>query len=297
MIPDWIRPRAERFRFLPAEQAARGSLPWIVALMVALAVLGMAAGISLVSGVGVMKDGLAQRFTVQIVEPNPDIRADKVAATVAALEGRDGISRIRVLETAELRKLLEPWLGSGNVGEDLPLPAMIDAEAESPALLNQVAASLERDVDGARVDDHAGWLAPVARLAWVLAIVALAAALLLTAAMAAIIVLGVRAGLTRHAETVDVLHLIGAEDRVITQLFQYRFGMVAALGAVTGFLVALLLIFAIGRLITALGSGLVAAAGLPWWGWVMVVMVPVVAVMLSTITARITVERSLADVL
>ena len=130
------------------------------------------------------------------------------------------------LTREELRSLLEPWLGTGNVGEDLPLPAMIDARAGEAVDLDSLSARLSAGVEGARLDDHAGWLAPVSRVAGALAAVALIAAALVAAATAAIVVLGVRAGLGRHRETIDVLHLMGAEDRHISALFQYRFAMI-----------------------------------------------------------------------
>ncbi|MBV7255663.1 hypothetical protein KCG44_02555 [Pacificimonas sp. WHA3] len=297
MIPERYQPRAERFHFLPREKVTGGTLPWIVALMVLLAVLGLAAGVSLASGVWSMGAGLESGFTVQIVEPNPDLKADKVAAVTAILEDDTEISGIRVLSDADLTALVEPWLGTGNVGEDLPLPAMIDAEAANDRALARVRQQLDASVESARIDDHARWLAPIGKLAWVLAISALTAALLVLAAMAAIVVLSVRAGLGRHAETINVLHLIGAEDSVITHLFEYRFAVTAALGAAVGFLIAMALFLIIDGLLAGVSSGLAALAGLPWWGWILVLLVPVIAVLLSVITARITVERALKKAL
>ncbi|MGB3722528.1 MAG: FtsX-like permease family protein [Pacificimonas sp.] len=297
MIPESLQPRAERFRFLPPEKAAAGALPWIIALMVLLAVLGLAAGLALASGVGVMNEGLSRSFTVQIVEANPDLMAGRVSEAEAILSRTDGISDIERLTEAELRGLLEPWLGTGNVGEDLPLPAMIDAEASEAVDLEALSARLSAEIEGARLDDHAGWLAPVSRVAWALASVALIAALLVAVATSAIVVLGVRAGLGRHRETIDVLHLMGAEDRHISALFQYRFAMIACLGAAIGFGAGLIVLVVVGGLIGTIGGGLAGAAGLPWWGWIAVVAAPFGAVLLAMSTARITVERSLKDAL
>ncbi len=297
MIPESLQPRAERFRFLPQEKVASSALPWIIALMVLLAVLGLATGLSLASGVGVLDEGLSRSFTVQIVEPNPDEMTRKVDAAETLLAKTEGISDIDRLSEDRLRGLLEPWLGTGNVGEDLPLPMMIDAKAAEGVDIDALGVRLAREIEGARLDDHASWLAPVGRVAWALATVALIAALLVAVATAAIVILGVRAGLGRHRETIDVLHLMGAEDRHISALFQYRFAMIACLGAAIGFGLGLIVLIVVGQLIGAVGGGLAGAAGLPWWGWMIICAVPFGAVLLSMSTARITVENTLKDVL
>ncbi|MEM8826315.1 MAG: cell division protein [Pseudomonadota bacterium] len=302
MIPASIQPRAERYHFLPDERVAASALPWIVALMVLLATLGLTVGATLIASVDALDRQLGRSFTVQIVEPDPAVKVEKVEAVRALLTAETGIGGVEILGDAELAGLLEPWLGAaisddGTLGDDLPLPAMIDAEAADDVDLDALAERLADGIPGARLDDHADWLAPIGRLAAVLAGVALAAALLVAVATSAIIVLGVRAGLGRHGETIDVLHLIGAEDRSIAALFQYRFGVVALLGALVGTAIAVLVILIVGALIGAVGGGLIGSATLPWWGWLLVLAVPIGAVLMAMTTARVTVERSLSGTL
>ncbi|MGB7405914.1 MAG: cell division protein, partial [Pacificimonas sp.] len=76
-----------------------------------------------------------------------------------------------------------------------------------------------------------------------------------------------------------------------------RFAVIAALGTAIGFLVGLVIIVVIGGLLGSVGNGLMAGVGLPWWGWTLLVSIPIAAILLTVATARITVERRLANVL
>ena len=289
----FLQPRAERYRYLPRERTARTALPWIVALMVFLATLGVAAGIGLGSGVGALGRDFRGEITVQIVEPNPDLLPRQRDAVAAMLRSDGQVSGVRVLAEAELNRLLEPWLGGADLGDTLPMPAMIDARLDRGADLDRLERRVRALSPGAVIDDHARWFAPIGTLAAVLAGIALLAAVLLAAATAAIVVLGTRAGLSRHHESIAVLHLMGAEDSSVAALFQYRLARTALIGATTGFLLAVAVILLVGRLLANIGSGLVSASYLPLWGWAALLLVPVGAVALALYTSRLTVERAL----
>lgn len=288
-------PRAERFRYLPPEPVLRTSLPWVVALMVLLATLGTAAGIALATGVGAVDRELGDELTVQVVDGNPDRLEERTQRITAMLAGDDRVAAVRPLSDEELEGLLEPWLGGAEVGEVVPIPQMIDVAIAPGASAAAVAAEVRQADTDAIVDLHSDWFAPLGRVGIVLAVLALASAVLLAAAMAAVIVLGVRAGLGRHREALDILHLLGAEDRVVTGLFQYRLAMTAMVGAAGGFVLALFVIVLLARLLSEAGSGIIGAAALPVWGWPVLAAVPLVAVTLAVLTTRWTVDGALKE--
>lgn len=288
-------PRAERFRYLPPEPVLRSSLPWIVALMVLLATLGIAAGIALLTGVDAVDRDLSKELTVQVVDGNPDRLQARTAALVKLLEKDARVSRVRRLPEDELADLLDPWLGGAEIDEVVPIPAMIEVGVTSGIAPSLVAEEIERADPQAIVDLHSDWFAPLGRVGTVLAALALAAAVLLAAAMAAVIVLGVRAGLGRHREALDILHLLGAEDHVVTGLFQYRLGMTALAGAVGGFVLALCIILLLARLLAEAGSGIIGAATLPFWAWPLLAIIPLAAVLLAIVTTRRTVDGALKE--
>lgn len=140
MIP-FFAPRAN----LPISADSTGRyLPWLVAMMVFLAVLSLA-GVLAVGGV--LEDwrrDVSGTVTVQIA---PATAADPTAAkaetdrrvtqALAILRDRPFVAQAEPLSESSLVALLEPWLGSSDLVSDLPLPRLIDvrlAEGARPDL-------------------------------------------------------------------------------------------------------------------------------------------------------------------
>ncbi|MBZ6377772.1 hypothetical protein B5C34_03210 [Pacificimonas flava] len=288
-------PRAERYRYLPAEPVLRTSLPWLVALTVLLATLGMAVGLSLVGGLTALGNQMSGGFTIQVADGNPDRRDERSQRLLSWLADREGVVSAARVPGDEMQRLLEPWLGDTDLAGVLVMPAMIDVELAPGVEARRLAAELRSADPDITVDSHADWFAPVGQLGTVLAVLAMGFAVLLLAAMAAIVVLGVRAGLGRHREALGILHVLGAEERTIAGLFQYRFALTALAGAAGGFVLAVLLILLIAELVGGLGSGLLLSAGLSPLAWLLLGTVPVVAVFLAMMTSRLTVQRALAE--
>lgn len=170
MIP-FFAPRAN----LPISADSTGRyLPWLVAMMVFLAVLSLA-GVLAVGGV--LEDwrrDVSGTVTVQIA---PATAADPTAAkaetdrrvtqALAILRDRPFVAQAEPLSESSLVALLEPWLGSSDLVSDLPLPRLIDvrlAEGARPDLA-ALAKTLQDEVPGASLDDHQVWLAGIIDLA------------------------------------------------------------------------------------------------------------------------------------
>lgn len=291
----WLQPRAQRYRFLPEGRLGGTALPWVIGMMTFLAALALAGGISLSHATTSLTSGLSRSFTVQIVEPNPDLKQSQTQAIAALLRARADVRGVHILADAEMRGLLEPWLGTGNIGDELPLPTMIDAAFAdgSSADTAQIAGAVRSVVPTARVDDHAQWFAPLAGIVSVLKWLAIAIGGLVAAATAAIVALSVRSALSTYRPTIETLHMMGAEDRTIAELFQYRYAVHGLSGGTAGFVSALVLIIAIGRLLGEFGGGLAGEIGLPLSGWLLLALLPVIVAILALLTARITVDRAL----
>lgn len=292
---NWLQPRAQRYRFLPDGRIGGNALPWIIGMMTFLAALALAGGVALSSATESLTEGLSRSFTVQIVEPDPEIKARQVKAVAALLSARSDVNDIHILDKGELRALLEPWLGTGNVGDDLPLPAMIDAAfvAAVPTDTVSLASAVRRIAPTARIDDHAQWFSPLAGIVRVLGWMAIVIGVLVTAATAAIVALSVRAALSRYTPTIETLHMMGAEDRTISALFQYRYAMQGLIGGVAGFLAGTIMILIIGQLLGEFGGGLAGEMQLSVFGWLALALLPLAVSLLTLVTARITVDRAL----
>ncbi len=285
-------------RVLPEGRFA-GPMPWVIAIMMFLAVLSAAAALAIGHATGALQGAIAGRVTVQLVEANPDVRARQRVAIAAELRRQTNVTEVTEIGDAEVRALLTPWLGKDGLDSEIPVPALIDASLtdNSPAAVAEIERSIGMLAPGARVDRHSDWLGPIGGLLDTLRWLAVALVVLTAAATAAAVILGARAALDQHRATIDVMHLMGATDRQISRLFERRVAQDAVSGAALGFVVAVLALIVVGWRIDAVESALVGGGTLGWLDWVLIALLPLGGVGLAIAAARITVLRSLARIL
>lgn len=284
-------------RLLVGQGTSGGILVGVIAVMVFLAAMALAGGMALGTAVDQWREALARDLTIQVpAGPEADSR---VAAVVATLTGAPGIVQARALERPELVALLEPWLGAGNVPDDMPLPRLIDVRLapDTPVDAAGLQARIEAAAPGARVDDPQAWLADVVRLAWRAQAIAATAVGLVLGALVAVVVFATRAGLAANREVVDVLHLVGARDAYIAGEFQRHFLGLGVRGAVAGLAATGLALAPLVGLELGGAAAFLPRLALSGWQWLaLVALVPLVAGM-TTLTARLTVRRALARVI
>ncbi|WP_129793529.1 ABC transporter permease [Sphingosinicella sp. CPCC 101087] len=286
-------------RGLLPEGRLAGPMPWVIAIMMFLTVLAAAAGLGLAGAAGRLDDQLGSRITIQVVEADPVLRGRQAAAAAAAIRSLPGIIAVRPVPEGEIQALLEPWLGEGLMRSDLPVPALIDVDLtpEARARIDRLRQVVAAAAPAARVDDHAQWLAPLARLIGALQWLAAGLVLLMVGATAATVVLAARAALDTHRGTIEILHLMGATDLQVARLFQRRIALDALFGGLIGFILGGAVLVAIGDRVTALGSELLGSAAIPPEGWVVLIALPVFGVLLAMLVARLTILRALGRML
>jgi len=298
MFSFFVIPRHDR-RLIP-EGRLSGPMPWVIAIMIFLTVLAAAAGLAFGEASSDVSDELSSRATVQIIEANPDIRKKQASDAAARLRGLAFVDEVRVLPQQEIEKLIEPWLGTQDLAEDIPLPALIDLKLHRPALqpeLDALRSAIKPLASGANVEPSSGYIAPVISLVRSLQWIAFGLVALLALATAAAVIISARAALNTHSETIAVIHLLGGTDLQISRLFQRRIALDALLGGIIGLLGGAAIIWLIAMQLSALGSGLVQSLGLSWLSWLIIAIIPILGMLLAMITARMTVMRALRKIL
>jgi cell division transport system permease protein len=285
-------------RGLLPEGRMSGPMPWVIAIMMFLTVLAAAAGLGLAGAASRLDSQIGTRITIQVVEANPDLRRVQATAAAAAVENLPGVLAVRVVPDEEVQALLEPWLGSG-VESDLPVPALVDVDltAEAHRSLDGLRQAVAAAAPSARVDDNGQWLAPLASLIGALKWLAGGLVLLMVGATAATVVLAARAALDTHRGTIEILHLMGATDVQVARLFQRRIALDALFGGLVGFILAALVLIAIGERVSALGSELLGSASVPAPAWGILVALPAFGVLLAMLVARLTILKALGRML
>lgn len=289
--------QAER-RLLPEGRLA-GPMPWVIAIMMFLTALATAAGIAMGGAAHELGADIGRQVTVQVILADPQARGREADAAERLLGKQEGVTHLHRLGAQEMQNLLRPWLGDGGLDRDLPLPAMIDVELDSTGRgrLDAITHALTTVAPHARVDNHAGWLSPLVGLIRSLGLLAFGIVALMVGATAAAVVLAARSALNTHRQTIDVMHMMGATDIQVARLFQRRIALDALFGAAIGLVGAVLVILLIGSRLAEIGSGLVGSITLPWVGWFVLILLPVLAGLLALGVARVTVQRALGRTL
>lgn len=286
-------------RLLPHSRFG-GPIPWVIAILIALVVIAAAGGLSLRNLAENARADLSGAITVQIVEADAALRQSQAEAATAALADHPLVTSVRLVPESELLALLEPWLGSSAVSEDVPIPALIDVELSRRASANEIAqlqAALGEVAPDARIDAQSDWLRPVYDALAALQYLALALIALVSFATAAAVWLAARSAFSNHRDTVEIIHLLGGTDEQVTRIFQRSVLRDAAFGALLGLGLGLAAVWVLGQQFGALDSGMIGGGRLSVGDWLVIGAIPIVGILLALITGRITIAFALRAML
>ena len=298
MLLDFALPEHDR-KLIP-EGRLSGPMPWVIAIMLFLTLLVAAAGLTLAEAARQGGQDLARHVTVQIIEADPAQRAAQRAAVTRALRKLDSIAEVKPVPDAQVRALLEPWLGTGVIDADVPVPALVDVRFGSvptAETLTRLQSTLRSVAPNIRVDSHSSWMAPFFDLMRALLWLAAAVFLLLLVATSAVVILAVRSTLNTHRETIEIMHMMGGTDVQAARLFQRRVALDALLGGIVGFIVAAVVIMTVGGRFAAVEPGLLSGAYFPYYGWAILAFIPLAVMALAMLMARMTVISALKRIL
>lgn len=269
-----------------------GPMPWVVAIMTALTVIAVAAGLALSNMANDAQAELAGGLTVQILEPEPAARDRAAETVVALLANSEEVASVRRVPDGEIADLLEPWLGDGAELDDLiPVPALIDARLNGPVTQRRIEALealIAPQVPQARIDAQSSWLRPVFEVIGTIQWLAIGLVVLLAATSIAAVWLAARTALGSSRETIEIVHLLGGTDNQIARIFQRSIGRDAAIGGVVGLAIGTGAVLLLARQFSRLGSGMVAGGGMHLADWLVIAAVPIVGMVAAVLTARIT---------
>ena len=292
--------RGRRAAHLLPRTRLGGPVPWVIAIMTALTVLAVGGALALSNLAASARGELAGSATVQILETDPDLRAEQTQRVAALLRQDASVEAVRVVPESEIAALLEPWLGTGEAVEAVPLPALIDlqlAAGAGGAQLETLEGRIAAAAPSARIDAQEAWLAPVLEALNSLRYMAFALIALLAFTGAAAVWLAARNALDGNRDTIEIVHLLGGSDEQVARVFQRSILFDALAGGVLGLALGTGAILLVAGRFAALDSGMVAGGTLLPTDWTLVALVPLFAVGIAVYTARMTVLSSLRKML
>jgi len=235
-------PRIEN-PIVPHATIAGHALIAVVAIMTFLASLTIGAVMLVRAAAGDWQSEVAREVTIQ-VRPvgGRNIDADVTRAAELA-RGVSGVADVRAYSREESARLLEPWLGTGLVLDDLPVPRIIVVRIGPGATLDVAALrkALAAAVPSASVDDHRNFVDRMRTMANAMVLGGLAILALVLVATFLSVTFATRGAMAANRSVIEVLHFIGARNDFIAKHFQRRFLMLGLKGGLIGGGCALLL--------------------------------------------------------
>ncbi|WP_293676397.1 FtsX-like permease family protein [uncultured Phenylobacterium sp.] len=281
--------------FLPEQDARDPALIFVIAVLCFLACLtglGVIAGDRAAHGWAGQLRGEATVIVRARGGETPDAAAARAAEVLA---GVPGVAEARALEKEKAYELIRPWLGDVTDLEDLPVPRLVAVTLDrgGPATAGSLDRALKGEGVDAVVDDHQVWIKDIRGAASVVRATGAAIFMLIALAAAAMVAFATRAGLAARRDVVEVLHLTGAEDGQIANLFELRFARVAAVAGAIGALAAAM-VGATLRMIGG-GEGITPALPVAWLDLAAVLPCPLIAALVAAVAARVTARRLIRD--
>ncbi len=216
-----------------------------------------------------------------------------------------GIASVDVVDDAATRRLLEPWLGSGLVLEELPVPRLLrlGIDRSSPPDLSALSIELSTAVPGASLDDHRSWQGRLATMARATVLAGGVIFLLMLAATVLTVIFATRGAMAGNRHTIDVLHFVGAERNYIAAQFQRHFLWLGLKGGLAGGVVAIAVFVALGLWsgrdmadpVADQAFALFGTFAVGWRGYGGVVALVFAVAVLTALTSRYTVLAQVGD--
>ncbi len=286
--------------------SARLFLPMMVALMVFLATVILAGGLSLNAMLHRWNKDISGSLTVQIT-PSQIKDKDKaiektnqeMQTALIILRDTAGVLEARPLTDDELKNLLKPWLGDTDLLNDLPLPRMIDVTLKDGQYvdLDALADELAQHAPLASIDNHRLWLSKLIDLAYGLNVLIVSILGLVIAAASLTVVYATRTSMDVHKPIISLLHLMGAKDDYIARQYGKRTMWLGLIGGVAGVALAIPAIWGISLLGHRIEGGIISEAGLNAKDWLTLIFIPIYSGLLAMATTYVTVKKTLRSML
>jgi cell division transport system permease protein len=266
---------------------------FVAAAMAFLAVFALALSLTAGRVASSWADDLARSATLRL-PADIDQTNEALRAALNVLQTTSGIGSARVLEPDEQRALLAPWFGPDMPVETLPVPQLIEIIPDETGYdTDGLRARLQAEVPGATLDDHGAWREPLMQAAQRLRLTGWSVLVLIFAVMAAMITLAAHASLAANAQVIRVLRLVGARDGYIAGAFVRRFTLRAAIGALAGVVIGVVVLRFMPQANVA--GGMDTDFGFVGAEWIWALAIPLLAAIVAFAATRSAAFRRLRE--
>ena len=277
----------------------RAFLPFVAGFMVFMAALVLATSM-IGRNIADDWDGrLSGSLTVQVM---PDLKAKNQAADmVSRIDGvrgiiaaAPGVGSYRVVSLEDTHDMLRPFLGDiRDFGLTVPRLITVEISRTIPLDLPRLKKAISDYSPLTRVESFDELIGPFqAALASARLLLGIIVILIL-ATVGVTIAYATKFGLLNNANVIEVMHMVGANDRFISGQFSNQMTKSAILGGSGGFVFAVIAVFAIRYIAAGMDFGLGPRFGFGWIIYAYMAMIPIMAAVIAKVTALIVIRRTL----
>lgn len=254
----------------------------IMALLTFLSVLAL--GVALSIGTGVMRwNSQWELFaTVQVTDQT------KYEATKKILTANsDKIETISEITTEQMTDLMAPWISGNEVLKNY-LPKMWEIQFKSADDMTTIGNEI---ANNARFLTHASALKSSTRAGWQMILMAGLVLILTLGAISICISYTANNTAMLHRRELEILNQIGASDDFIAHQMQIIIAKISATATTIGFCAAVPILLLILSTAHSARIGLMAMLGLSGYGWLSLILLPIIITLFSIwITRRTTIK-------
>src|SRR5258706_2085946 len=152
---DWLFASPSERRLL-GSRPLQGPTPWVIAIMTFSIMIVAAAGLALADTASRVAAGAETRYSVQIPDGGRNL-----PATLQAIRSAPGVTNVEAVPEADMRKILERWLGPAGASADLPVPALVIFDVRGNADVRAIERRVRAVAPQAKLIAHRETLAPL----------------------------------------------------------------------------------------------------------------------------------------
>lgn len=279
------------------QDSAGRFIPALIGVLVYLAILALAAMLLVNGSAERWRAERESRLTIQLSGAPPETRQAWIERALTAVRAIPEVDRAEPVPEARLAALLQPWLASA-LESPAALPAVIDVELTAEAagraesIRERLGAALpEAKINGGNVAHQA-----VLRLMRAIEALALLVVVVLGGTLAGAVVFAMRERLAGRRESIEILLLLGADEKDIVDAAVRRALSAAMVGGAIGVALGAATLLVFFWAATPAAAGRNADLSLSPWAWAALATLPLAAMAIAAIAARLTARRALAAI-
>jgi cell division transport system permease protein len=272
--------------------------------MTFLAVMALAASFALGNMTERWSSGLKNSLTIEIPAEDEDgkLRSEDVLTKLSdqvfeKLQSYSALESVEVLSQDQVNELIEPWLGSGLALTDIPLPGLVSITLRNNEKIDMdtIQFDLAKISENIRIDTHQEWLGDVLKFANTLQMAAFIVTFIVALTTVIAVASAIRSRIAEYKSDVQLLHFMGASDDYITRQFQRHAFMIGLEGGLIGLVSGGLIIAIFSAILSSNGGGVLPSFVLNSSHVAILLFLPVLICLLTSLTARRTVLAALSE--